>query len=94
MGSLDTQPSSHVTLLQWTLWHGSEALTCEVNACAPHSFEVCVTPLQHDRTTITEHFTSVIGAMRRHAEIIEMLREKGWDTTDYCDPNQPRESAA
>ena len=89
----NAQSSRPVTVLQWTLRHGSDALACEVNARSPRSFDVSVTPLQHGTSTVTEHFGSVVRAMRRHAEIVGMLRALGWNATDYCHPHPARAAA-
>lgn len=88
------EPSGAVTILHWTLRQGSDALTCQVNATSEHAFAVLVRSHRRDTPWVTEHYSSVLRAMRRHAEIVGMLRASGWNGTEYCGPHPTRATAA
>jgi len=83
-----------VTVLEWTLRLGNDALTCEVTAASEHAFDVSVISWQFEGATITERFSSVLAAMKRHAEIVETLRGQGWKITEYCHPHHVPATAA
>jgi hypothetical protein len=70
-------------LLRWVLRHGHDALTCQVHALAPHAFDVSVVPHWNQASAVTERFESANEAVRRHAEIVGLLREGGWSSTEY-----------
>jgi hypothetical protein len=71
-------------LLRWVLRHGQDALTCQVSATSPHAYQVSVVPHWNQDSAVSQQFESANDAVRRHAEIVGILRERGWRGTEYA----------
>ena len=69
--------------LRWTLRNGADALTCQVNAVSANAFDVHIVPHWNRESAVRQRFESANEAVRRHAEIVGMLREHGWTDTEY-----------
>ena len=70
-------------LLHWILRQGHESLTCEVSAVSRNIFDVSIVPHWNHASAVSQRFESANEAVRRHAEIVGMLRERGWRATEY-----------
>ncbi len=70
-------------ILRWVFERDRNAITCELDVRANHTFEVCVVPHWDVSQTVIERFDVPTTAMLRHAEIASELRESGWVLTDH-----------
>jgi hypothetical protein len=71
-------------LIRWEFERHCRHLTCGVSI-APDvpEYEVATTPLWESGHHVVERFDTPIGALHRHAEIVEELRHAGWTLSAY-----------
>jgi hypothetical protein len=69
-------------LVRWIFHRHGSALTCQVNARATSSYDVCVVPHWNVSAAAVETVETPGRALLRHAEIARHLREGGWCVAD------------
>lgn len=80
-------PGSHrqtLPLVHWEFERHNRHLTCGVSI-APDlpQYEVATTPLWTSEALVVERFDTPVGALQRHAQIVERLRHDGWTLSAY-----------
>jgi hypothetical protein len=65
-------------MLRWIFVRHGHALTCEVDARTPHTFDVSVVPHWDVSSAVVERYDHAVTAMERHAGIAADLRAAGW----------------
>jgi len=70
-------------VLCWVFRRGPNAVTCELDVRADHTYDVRVTPQWDLPSSVIERFGAATGALLRHAEVSRRLRENGWVLTDH-----------
>ena len=53
-------------------------LTCELARNNAGRYDVCVVPHWDVAAGAIEQFDAAVSALRRHAELVQQLRENGW----------------
>ncbi|HET9368818.1 MAG TPA: hypothetical protein VFO19_01160 [Vicinamibacterales bacterium] len=74
--------SATVECLHWIFVRAGRALACTVAVCGSNSCSVHVQPLWTGAAEAIETFTRPLDALRRHAEIVGLLRQQGWLLAD------------
>ena len=73
-------------LIRWAFERDQHYVTCGVSMSPDGPFyEVATTPLWSPEDLVVERFDTPIGAMQRHAAIVESLRDAGWTLSAYSD---------
>jgi len=77
--------TSDKCLVRWVLQRGGENLTCQVDVRRSRAttYEVAVVPHTHVEWGTVEAVKSPLAALRRHAEIANLLMEDGWSVARH-----------
>jgi hypothetical protein len=73
-----------VPVVRWQFEREGRHLTCGVlKASGDRQYEVAMMPSWNARGSVVERFQTPLSALRRHAEIVEQLRDAGWQVSAY-----------
>ena len=78
-----TLRSRDIPVLHWILQNEANAITCQLDARADRSYEVCIVPHWDPASAVVERFTASTPAFLRHAAVAKQLRESGWKVVDH-----------
>lgn len=78
-----TDRGQHKPLVEWILQREAKSITCQLEARAHHSYELCILPHWNPSAAVIEHFDASLPAMMRHAQLARDLREAGWIVIDH-----------
>jgi hypothetical protein len=76
-------PVQAVPMLRWILGRDTNAITCQLDARSPRSYEVCIVPHWDPSSAVIERYDAPTPAFLRHAEVARRLRENGWMVIDH-----------
>ena len=66
-------------MLCWTFTKRDAVLTCELATNREGGYDVCLVPHWDVTAAAVEQFDAAVSALRRHAELVRVLRASGWD---------------
>jgi hypothetical protein len=73
-----------IRLLRWVFQRENRLLTCQLDREGHQaSYTLSLVPHWDVRQAATETFEAGVGAFRRHAAIVEELRNQGWTLAAY-----------
>lgn len=75
-------PSQSASIFAWVLRRDTNTITCQLDARANRSYELCLVPHWDPLAAVIEHFDTPKPALLRHAELTSCLREHGWLVID------------
>ena len=75
--------ASPTPMLHWVLRRDTTAITCQLGARGPRSYELCVVPHWDPASAVIERYDAPTPALLRHAEVARRLRENGWLVIDH-----------
>jgi hypothetical protein len=81
MAIFTTASNNEVREVEWLHWlfiRGNQALSCDVDVRGEGLYGVSLFPLWNSGEATTETFTRPGEALRRHAEITNLLQASGW----------------
>jgi len=74
-------------MVRWVFHRDGFAITCEVDAHGPQSYEVAVIRHWDPSSTVIERFNRPLRALERHMSIAQRLRDDGWVVVDHAIPS-------
>ena len=66
-------------MLPWIFTRRDAVLTCELATNTAGGYDVCLVPHWDVAAAAIERFDAAVSALRRHAELVALLRENGWE---------------